>query len=37
MNQVTRLIKNKQGNLSGYGNCQECGDTWNWKENQCIS
>ncbi len=31
------MIKNKQGYLSGYGNCQECGDTWNWKKIQNIN
>lgn len=37
MNQITRAIKNRAGNLSSYGCCQECGDTWNWKKEQNIA
>jgi len=37
MNQIIRMINNKEGKLRGYGGCQECGDTWNWKKEQSIS
>ena len=31
-----RVIKNILGRLRGYGGCNRCGDTWNWKEAQGV-
>ena len=32
MTLVLRIIKNKIGNILGYGKCKICGDSWYWKK-----
>ena len=31
-----KLLMNFIGRLSGYGECQHCHDTWNWKKEKII-
>ena len=33
---INRYLKNRRGELHGFGGCAKCGDRWNWKDAHTV-